>query len=425
MSVTGLITRTKRLAACFLLLISLTILSFTACSQNNAPSIALMAYSTNYRNVSRINPSTQNVHIVRIGFFGPISGPVAAEGAAARNAFQMAIDEANNSGRFPYTIETIIIDDQSNDDAAVAGAERILQDPLIVAASGFWNSSPAAAAIPLFIEAKIPLLIWGAVRETLTNEYNVPWITRSAPTDKQENISLAKTVLDDMGYRDWFIVSDNGAYGAGNYDCFSRELYARGITPLGTELVPEDALNFNALVRKIASSRAKAVYCGSTSGIASALKRQLYEAGVVDILFCGISGVKNDEFFRIGAAAAEGALALSPGIILDETAPGRKFIELYNSKGFSEPIGAYTPYAYEAALILLNSLSVCSPRPTSAEMVNSIFRSRTVGIIGATLFNEIGQAVNVEAYLNVAQDGSWVPFRNSLYATGRRFFRGR
>ena len=409
--------------------IPLAALSLAACDKKSPPSISLIVPQTYNRSISNVITPPEAAHIVRIGFIGPVTGPVAAEGTAARNAFQMAIDEANNSGRFPYIIETIVIDDQSSDSMAVAGVRRILQDPLLVAASGFWNSGPAAAAIPLFKEAKVPLLIWGAISESLTSEYNVPWITRSAPTDKQENIPLAKAVLDSMGYRDWFVVSDAGSYGAGNLEGFSRELSARGITPLGVELVREDAHNqpgsFDELVQKITSSGAKAVYCGSTSGIASALKRRLHEAGVTDILFCGISGIKTDEFFGIGQAAAEGTLVVSPGIIPEESAPGRRFMELYNSKGFSEPIGAYTPYAYEAALILLNSLSVCSARPTPAEAAGSIFRSRTAGIMGATSFNEIGQTVNVAAYLNVAQNGAWVPFQNSLYSTGRRSFGGR
>jgi len=364
-------------------------------------------------------------NVVKIGFLGPITGSNAAEGSAARNAFQMAIAEANASGKFPYTIETIIVDDQSTENVAVAGAQQIVSDPLTVAASGFWNSGPAAASIPVFKDAEIPLLIWGAIRETLTNPDNVPWITRSAPTDKQENIPLAKAVLDEMGYKDWFVVSDVGSYGSGNFTAFISELSSRGITPLGSEQVQEDTTDLSAVVQKIKASGAKAVYCGSTVNIGSQLKRQLHEAGVTNALFCGISGMKTEDFLKIGAAAAEGALIVSPGVILDETEEGRKFIEAYNSKGYSEPIGAYTPYAYEAALIVLNALSACGGNPSPEKMVDAIFNSKTTGIMGTTTFNEIGQTTNVAAYLNVIQDGVWTPYQRSQYADGTRSFGGK
>lgn len=297
--------------------------------------------------------------VVKIGFLGPITGSNAAEGAAARNAFTLAIGEANKSGEFPFKIEIIEVDDQSVENVAVAGAQEIVSDSAVIAASGFWNSGPAAAAIPVFKDAEIPLLIWGAIRETLTNEDNVPYITRSAPTDKQENIPLAVKVLDEMGYKDWFVVSDVSSYGDGNFNAFKAELSARGITPIGEEQVPEDTIDLNSVVQKIKASGTKAVYCGSTVAIGSQLKRQLFEAGVTDVLFCGISGMKTEDFLKIGPEAAEGALVVSPGIILADTEAGRGFIELYNAQSYSEPIGAYTPYAYEAALILINSLRAC------------------------------------------------------------------
>ena len=360
--------------------------------------------------------------VVKVGFLGPITGSDASEGAAARNAFTMAIAEANASGKYPYNIEVIIVDDQSTENVAVAGAQQIVSDRAAVAASGFWNSGPAAASIPVFKDAQIPLLIWGAIRETLTAPENMPWITRSAPTDKQENLPLAKQVLDVMGYKDWFVVSDVGSYGSGNFDAFIAELSARGIRPLGSERVPEDTTDLSAVVQRIRASGAKAVYCGCTVAIGSQLKRQLFDAGVTNVLFCGISGMKTEDFLKIGARAAEGALIVSPGIILDEAKEGRDFIAAYNSKGYSEPIGAYTPYAYEAALILLNALTACGDDPTPAKMSDAILKSRTTGIMGTTTFNEIGQTTNVAAYLNVIQDGVWVPFANSEYSNGRRVF---
>jgi branched-chain amino acid transport system substrate-binding protein len=363
--------------------------------------------------------------VVKIGFLGPITGSDAAEGAAARNAFLLAISEANKSGEFPYKIEVIEVDDQSTENVAVAGAQEIVSDSAVVAASGFWNSGPAAASIPVFKESEIPLLIWGAIRETLTNKDNVPYITRSAPTDKQENIPLAVKVLDEFGYKDWFIVSDIGSYGDGNFNAFKAELASRKINPLGEEQVPEDTTDLNALVQKIKASGAKAVYCGSTVSIGSQLKRQLSDAGVKDILFCGISGMKTEDFLKIGVAAAEGALVVSPGIILEDSPNGRDFIKLYNAQGFSEPIGAYTPYAYEAALILLNSLRACGDEPTAKAMTEAIPKSKTTGIMGTTTFNEIGQTENVAAYLNVVQDGAWVPLEKSEYHSGKRSFGGK
>jgi branched-chain amino acid transport system substrate-binding protein len=358
--------------------------------------------------------------VVKLGFLSPITGPNSAEGAAARNAFQMAIDAANKSGEFPYTIEVIVIDDASKPEVGAAGAQQIVSDELVVAATGHWNSGVAEATIPIFKQAEIPLLIWGAIREGLTSPENYPYITRSAPTAAQENEPLANKLIKEMGYKKWFIVSDVTSYGEANTEVFSKMIADMGGELLGTEKVQEGTVDFRPIIQKIKSSGATAVYFGGVVTEASLLKNQMTEAGMTDVLFAGISGIYSDDFLKIGAKAAEGALAIKPGIDPSKTPEGRKFLEDYAAGGFSEPVGAFTPYAYEAALILLNALKQCGDNPTPAAMIDAIKDSETTGIMGTTTFNEYGQTNNVAAYMLVVQDGKWVPFDESEYANGTR-----
>ncbi|MDR0840660.1 MAG: branched-chain amino acid ABC transporter substrate-binding protein [Christensenellaceae bacterium] len=362
--------------------------------------------------------------VVKIGFLAPITGGNAAEGAAARNAFVLAIDQANASGEYPYAIEVIQIDDQSKPEVGAAGAQKIVSDPDVVVASGHWNSGVAEATIPVFKENEIPMLIWGAIRENLTSVENYPWITRSAPTDVQENIPLAKAVLDDMAYDKVFIVSDLTSYGEGNTTAFTAELASRGLTALGVEKVQEGTVDFRPIIQKIKDSGANCVYWGGVVTEGSMLKSQMFEEQV-DALFCGISGNYSQDFLKIGAEAAEGALIVKPGVVLSSTPAGSKFVADYEAAGFSEPIGAYTPYAYEAALILLNCLKQCGDAPTPEAMRDAIIASSTTGIMGTTTFNEIGQTTNVAAYLNVVQDGDWAVYDDSAYASGAKAFPGK
>lgn len=362
--------------------------------------------------------------VVTLGFLSPITGPNAAEGAAARNAFQLAIDQANASGEYPYEIKTIIIDDQSDATVGVAGAQKIVADNTVVAATGHWNSGVAEATIPVFKENEIPFLIWGAIRESLTSAENYPWITRSAPTDVQENVPLAKAVLDDMGYKNVFIVSDVTSYGEGNVSAFTAELAARGMQALGVEKVQEGTVDFRAIISKIKDTGADCVYWGGVVTEGSILKQQLHEEGV-NALFCGISGNYSEDFLKIPAEAAEGALVVKPGIVLTSTDAGNKFIADYEAAGFAEPVGAYTPYAYEAALILLQALKTCGSDVTPEAMRDAIKDGTFTGIMGTTTFNEIGQTTLVAAFLNVVQDGKWVVYDDSEYATGARKFPGK
>ena len=372
------------------------------------------------------NIVSEAAKVVKIGFLGPISGIDAAEGAAARNAFLLAIDQANASGKYPYIIEPIVMNDQGTENMAVAGAQHIVGDPLVVAVSGFFNSGPAASAIPVFKEAKVPLLIWGATREDLTNPDNMPYIMRSAPIDKQENVSLAAIVVGEMGYRDWYLVSDNEPYGADNLEVFTAELAKRGITPLGsTQLSTDSTYDLRAVAQRIKYSGAKAVYCGSAGDIGSELKHQLFDAGVADIMFCGVSAMDRTEFRFLSVQEAEGVLAISPGVILELSEAGISFIKDYKAKDYLEPVGIFTANAYDSALILLNALAACGDAPTAELMTEAILNSRTTGLMGITAFDDIGQTTNAAAYLSVIQDSTWMPYGNSKYADGERNLGGK
>lgn len=362
--------------------------------------------------------------VVTIGFLGPITGSCSVEGSAARNAFLMAIDDANASGEYPYKIEVIVIDDQSDPTVGAAGAQKIIADPTVVVATGHWNSGVAAATTPIFVENEIPFLIWGAIRQDLVSEKTYPWVTRSAPTDVQENKPLAVAVVDEMGYNKIFMVSTTDSYGSGNTGAFKKELESRGIEPIGLEEVQSETVDFNAIVTKIMNSDAEAVYWGGTNTEGVYLKEQLYNAGA-DVLFFGISGIKTDDFLIIGPDAAEGTFAVQPGVRLDGTEAGRKFVEEYNSKGFDVGINSYTPYAYEAATILLQALKACGDEPTPEKMVEAVAKGTFHGVMGETTFDEIGQTTLVAVNLMVIQDGKWVYYSDSEYASGVRKFGGK
>ena len=116
---------------------------------------------------------------------------------------------------------------------------------------------------------------------------------------------------------------------------------------------------------------------------------------------------------------------MKPGIVLDSTEDGKKFIEDYEAAGFSEPIGAYTPYAYTAAEILLQALKECGDDVTPEAMRDAIANGSFDGIMGTTTFDDIGQTELVAAYLNVVQDGKWTVYDDSEYADGTRTFGGK
>ena len=365
--------------------------------------------------------------LVKVGFMGPITGANAAEGSAARNAFQLVFDQANTAGTLPYQVQVVAMDDASKPEAGASAAQKLVADPQVIAISGHWNSPVAEATIPICKSAGVPLLIWGAIRESLTNADNFPYITRICPTDVQENQPLAQKVIEELGYKTFYIISDTTSYGASNTTAFQAQLANyEGTSVLGVDEVQTGTTDFRAILAKVKTAKPDAVFFGGVALEGGLVARQMAELGMNDILLCGISGICSEDFITAaGAKAAEGTYSIKPGTDPAKSEAGQKFLADYAAAGYKEPVGAFTPYAYHAAQTILAALESIEGAPTAEKMVDAIAHVNMTGLLGETTFDEIGQTTNPMAYSLIVQDGAWVPWEDSEYASGARTLPGK
>jgi branched-chain amino acid transport system substrate-binding protein len=362
-----------------------------------------------------VNPSSAKT--IKIAFLGPLTGANAAQGNGAKNCFDLAIKEANKSGKFPFTIEMVALDDASDPAVAVSAALKAVSDPMVVAASGHWNSSCALATIHTFHSFKVPFIVWGAISPAIT-DYNYPEVTRNCPTLVQENVPFAKWVIQDLGYKKFSIISDTTDYGEQNTKAF-KELAAKdGAKILSVDAVPTGTTDFRPILTKIKGLNPSAIYFGGVV-MEGALSRSQEEKLGIKKLFCAVSGLADEKFNEVAGKAAEGVIITKPGFDLDELKGGVDFKKAYDDQGYKEPMGAYGIYAYEAANIILDAIKQVGPDDKEA-IAKAIRGIKYKGILGTTTFDQNGQTELAPVTKLVSQDGKWVEWEKSEYATGKR-----
>ena len=354
---------------------------------------------------------------IKIAFLGPLTGPNAAQGNGAKNCFDLAIKEANKSGKFPFTIEMVALDDASDPAVAVSAALKAVSDPMVVAASGHWNSSCALATIHTFHSFKVPFMVWGAISPRVT-EYNYPEVTRNCPTLVQENVPFAKWVIEDLGYKTFSILSDTTDYGEQNTKAFKSLAEKHKAQILSVDAVPTGTTDFRPILTKIKGLNPSAVYFGGVV-MEGALARSQMEKLGIDKLFCAVSGLADEKFNEVAGKAAEAVVITKPGFDLDELKGGVDFKKAYEAQGYKEPMGAYGIYAYEAANIILAAIKQAGPDDKAA-IAKTIRGIKYDGILGTTSFDENGQTELAPVTKLVSQDGKWVKWEKSEYASGKR-----
>ena len=78
---------------------------------------------------------------IPIGFFAPITGPAAADGASAKHAVELGLKEVNDAGGIKgKKINLIIYDDRLNPREAVAIANKLIEkDKVVGVVSGSYS----------------------------------------------------------------------------------------------------------------------------------------------------------------------------------------------------------------------------------------------------------------------------------------------
>ena len=356
--------------------------------------------------------------VVKIGFIGPLTGPNAAQGVGARNAFDLKIREANASGKFPYKIEMVALDDAYDPATGVAAALRLVSDPTVAAASGHWNSSVALATIHTFHTYRIPFIVWGAIHPDITGFYKYPGVDRVAPTLVQENGPLCDWVLGELGYKSFSIISDTSSYGETNVKAFVPMAEKMGAKILSTDMASVGTTEFRPILTKIKGLNPDAIYFGGVVMEGALIRDQMGKVGLNKLL-CAISGIKDDKFLEVAGPSGEGVLSIEPGKPIEKLEEGTQFINAYKAAGYREPFGAYGPNAYDSAGIILEAISKVGTDDKGAIM-KYIRNIKYKGLMGETSFDATGQTTNILVSRFVGQDGKWVPWEDSAYAKGVR-----
>lgn len=353
---------------------------------------------------------------VKIAFIGPLTGPVSNMGIGARNSAELAVQlaNANPASKYHYKLESF--DTQCKPDVGVQVATRIASSQNYVAAVGPYCSNVAMATVGIFHRFQMPLVVWGAAQAGVTYAHNYDDIDRvNASLDSQT--VLAAKFMTGLGYKKWVIIHDTLDLGNALNRNFERSLKAAGGKLLGSFGVDGNQQDFTAILTKIKQLQPQAIYIGTLTPLAIRIRRQMDKLGV-DVQVVGNSGMMSDSYLKVLGHLSNGTVLFFDSPPIADLPEGPKFLKDYASHGFTEPPESRGPFAFAATNLVIHGVQ--SVGPHREKLIG--FLRHTQGfdsLIGKVDFDAHGQNVNPLWQVYVADNGSWVPWHRSGYATGK------
>jgi branched-chain amino acid transport system substrate-binding protein len=257
---------------------------------------------------------------------------------------------------------------------------------------------------------------------TYRNKY--PEIHRVNGTMINQNDANAE-LISKLGDKTVAVIHDTTDYGKGHNEYFSKALARIGKAKIvGTFGVTADQQDFTTELTRAKELKPDVIYFGGLTPIGVRIRQQMDRLGV-NAQFEGTSGIKSDAYIEgLGAPLAEGSLCFLEGAPAEKLPGGAFFIGRYQQQKYNESPEAYGPFSFAATNLVIDAIEKVGPN--RKRVIAELNKTRDKdSIIGKITFDDHGQNIVPLITKYVAQDGKWVVWEDSEYATGKRKLKGR
>ncbi len=325
---------------------------------------------------------------VHIGGVYALTGKGASYGQWIRNAVELAVDEANQSGGVNgRKIEVISEDTQSDPKTAVSAFEKLISLNKIVAAIGFITSSEAMACVPVAERNQVVMITPIASTPELRGAGK--FVFRTRESGQGDSFRIAEHVYSHLGIHEAAILYENAANAIGYRDAFIQRYEALGGKITLNLTYDEGTTDFRPILTRLKAEQPKAVYI---PGIGKVLGRLLKQAKELDITtqFFSSAGIEDPEIFKIAGDAATGVVFAAPAFSADSSDPETKaFVEAYRSRFHDDPT-VYAANAYDSAKMIIAALYAGGNTPSEIQAYLQTVRDYP-GVSGTITFDEFGE----------------------------------
>lgn len=193
---------------------------------------------------------------IRVGQWGPQTGPAAPWGAVARGSklvFDMANDDGGIHGR---NIRYFIRDDQYNPSQTMAAVRELISRQGVFAFVGGVGTAPGLAVQNFLRQNEV---IWIGVCSGASAFHDNPWLWNIWPAYFDEGSLLAKHAVENEGFKKIALLYQNDDWGTDAMAGIKARLELHGLELLAAVPVEPTERDLSSQVARLQSSGAEAV----------------------------------------------------------------------------------------------------------------------------------------------------------------------
>jgi len=297
---------------------------------------------------------------IPIGFFAPITGPAAADGASAKNAVELGLKDVNDAGGIKgRKVQLIIYDDRFKTEEAVAIANKLIEKDKVVGVVSGSYSGPTRVTAPIFQKAGIPMVAGYAVHPDVTwdpkQKKPNDFIFRNGFLAEIEGAAAAEFAVKNLKAKKIALIFMDNDFGRSISSGFAERAEKLGATILTKQMYKfPGEKDFRPFLTRIKEGNPDLIFAAGYYNEAASMVRQSKELGVTGQIM-GEEGFDSPKFLEIAGPAAEGVI-IATNLDRDDPRPVvQNFLKNYRNvyKEDADMVGASS---YDAFMVLVDAI---------------------------------------------------------------------
>ena len=316
---------------------------------------------------------------IKIGIFGPLSGPNMAYGFDVVNAAKMYYDKINKEGGIHgRKIEYVVEDDRCNANDLVAAVKKLVEQENVFMLNGGSCSAAVVAAKDYVVRNKVPYLMLnasgdGALFPPTDYIFGAYSISQYAVGG-----AMIEFAAKQFGAKNVAYINHDDAYGAWNLEGSKKDAEVNGVK-LSVESINPGINDVTAPFLKVRAANPDAILLVTYARPAALLIKKAAEMGFNKPIILSVTGTAslNQLAENVGKDALKNFYTQE---VMVDSPGGAKLKPIYDMYKAAYPDLAakpdhpqtYMPYGIPPAMSLVKALQDAGPNPTREKVLAAL-----------------------------------------------------
>jgi len=256
---------------------------------------------------------------LRLGALNPLTGAGGSYGPPMRKAIEWVVSEINAAGGIlGRQVQLFAEDDQTNPEAAVRAARKLIDVDKVAAIMGTWASAVTTAVAPLCWESKT-FLTTVSGSDTITQLPHLGYLVRTQPNTHLQIGKLGEFLLS-LKMKRVFTLAAQTPFAVPSQKRLAEVLTKGGSEQVGAVIYDKDKTTFRSEIDQALKARPDMIYMNGYTPDVTVVMKELYKAGYIGGKVAQAYAVNGKLLNSLPAEVTDGTYTVAPSPSIDSVA---------------------------------------------------------------------------------------------------------